>query len=263
MALRFLLLLGAYLYAEFTFVAWVGDRIGAFSTLLAMIGSALAGAAIARHQGMGVIARVQESMAKGEFPAQAMLDGACLLLAAFLLVVPGFLSDILGVLLLLPPVRLLMGAALRNTMQVHTVGGGAGWGAGWSASGQPRRDEGVTVDVTYQDTTRQPLGSHADSAESEAPGTDGTAGTAGTSATRTAHGTGSAAPHADAGASRAARGAESHAAHGAAQADIIIDAEVVAEYPASGSGAASSAHSAGAAATQPTDATSTGSSGKR
>lgn len=262
MALRFLLLLGAYLYAEFTFVAWVGDRIGAFSTLLAMIGSALAGAAIARHQGMGVIARVQESMAKGEFPAQAMLDGACLLLAAFLLVLPGFLSDILGVLLLLPPVRLLMGAALRNTMQVHTVGGGAGW----RASGQPRRDEGVTVDVTYQDTTRQPLGSHADSAESEAPGTTGTAGTdgtAGTSATRTAHGTGSAAPHADAGASRAARGAESHAAHGAAQAGIIIDAEVVAGYPASGSGAASSAQSAGAAATQPTDATSTGSSGKR
>lgn len=257
MALRFLLLLGAYLYAEFTFVAWVGDRIGAFSTLLAMIGSALVGAAIARHQGMGVIARVQESMAKGEFPAQAMLDGACLLLAAFLLVLPGFLSDILGVLLLLPPVRLLMGAALRNTMQVHTVGGGAGWGAGWGASNQPRRDEGVTVDVTYQDTTRQPLGSHADSADAETPGT------AGTSATRTAHGAGNNAPHAAAGASRAARGAESHAAHGAAQADIIIDAEVVAEYPASGSGAASSAQSAGAAATQPTDATSMGSSGKR
>jgi UPF0716 protein FxsA len=58
--------------------------------------------------GIATIRRVQASLMRGEFPARAMLDGALLFLSAILLIIPGFISDGLAILLMLPPVRWLL-----------------------------------------------------------------------------------------------------------------------------------------------------------
>ncbi len=83
----------------------VGDRIGLWPTIAAVIATALAGTLLLRHQGLATLRRAQEAMARGEAPLREVFDGACLLIAGVLLLVPGFVTDAVGLLLFLPPVR--------------------------------------------------------------------------------------------------------------------------------------------------------------
>ncbi|BFR49059.1 FxsA family protein [Nitratidesulfovibrio sp. HK-II] len=114
-------------FLEFYVLVEVGARIGAFNAVLLVILFAMAGVWLARTQGMGTLARIQQSMAQGVLPADEMLDGLFLLLAGILMVFPGFVSDVFGVLLLLPPVRRLAAHLLRRhmnaSMQADRAGG--------------------------------------------------------------------------------------------------------------------------------------------
>jgi UPF0716 protein FxsA len=83
----------------------VAEWIGAGPAILLSIASFLAGMAILRHQGLALLLDARARMELGELPLQAAFDGLCLTLAGVLLVIPGFLTDILALLLLLPPVR--------------------------------------------------------------------------------------------------------------------------------------------------------------
>lgn len=103
-------------FLEFYVLVEVGARIGAFNAVLLVILFAMAGVWLARTQGMGTLARIQQSLAQGVLPADEMLDGLFLLLAGILMVFPGFVSDVFGVLLLLPPVRRLAAHLLRRHM---------------------------------------------------------------------------------------------------------------------------------------------------
>lgn len=117
-------------FLEFYVLVEVGARIGAFNAVLLVILFAMAGVWLARTQGMGTLARIQQSLAQGVLPADEMLDGLFLLLAGILMVFPGFVSDVFGVLLLLPPVRRLAAHLLRRhmnaTMQAEGRTGQAG-----------------------------------------------------------------------------------------------------------------------------------------
>lgn len=103
-------------FLEFYVLVEVGARIGAFNAVLLVILFAMAGVWLARTQGMGTLARIQQSLAQGVLPADDMLDGLFLLLAGILMVFPGFVSDVFGILLLLPPVRRLAAHLLRRHM---------------------------------------------------------------------------------------------------------------------------------------------------
>ena len=83
----------------------VAELIGAGPTILLSILSFLAGMAILRRQGLAMLLDARTRMERGELPLQAAFDGVCLTLAGVLLAIPGFLTDILALLLLLPPVR--------------------------------------------------------------------------------------------------------------------------------------------------------------
>lgn len=83
----------------------VGSVIGAGWTILAVISTAVIGSQLVRRQGLQTFANIQACQARGEMPAVPMLEGAALLLAGALLVTPGFISDTLGFLLLVPPLR--------------------------------------------------------------------------------------------------------------------------------------------------------------
>ncbi len=83
----------------------VGSEIGAVPTIALAIFTAIVGIWLVRHQGFGLLMRVREMTDRGEVPALEMLDGALLLVAGLFLLLPGFLTDTIGFLLLVPPLR--------------------------------------------------------------------------------------------------------------------------------------------------------------
>ena len=83
----------------------VAEQIGAGATILLSIASFLVGIAILRRQGLALLLDARARMELGELPLQSAFDGLCLSAAGLLLIIPGFLTDIVALLLLLPPVR--------------------------------------------------------------------------------------------------------------------------------------------------------------
>lgn len=98
----------------------VGGMIGALPTVFLVVFTAVLGALLLRHQGLYTYARVQQALARGELPAMPMLEGVVLLLCGALLLTPGFFTDTIGFLCLVPPLRkwlilkLLEGGIIRS-----------------------------------------------------------------------------------------------------------------------------------------------------
>jgi len=90
---------------EIYFLIKVGSIIGAGWTVFAVVGTAVLGAGLLRIQGLNTLQRAQASMAQGEVPAVAMLEGVALAFSGLLLLTPGFFTDTLGFLLLIPVLR--------------------------------------------------------------------------------------------------------------------------------------------------------------
>jgi UPF0716 protein FxsA len=86
----------------------VGSEIGALPTIGLSILTAILGAYLVRRQGFSVLRRVHDLMDRDQVPALEVLDGALLLIAGLMLLLPGFLTDTLGFLLLIPPLRRLL-----------------------------------------------------------------------------------------------------------------------------------------------------------
>jgi UPF0716 protein FxsA len=80
----------------------VGSSIGVFPTILMVIGTAVLGAFLLRQQGLSTLTRFQNNVAKGKAPAIEMLEGIFLLVGGALLMTPGFFTDAVGFLCLLP-----------------------------------------------------------------------------------------------------------------------------------------------------------------
>lgn len=83
----------------------VGGAIGLLPTLAIVVATALIGTALMRSQGLAILAEVQAQLARGQDPARALVHGALILVAGVLLLTPGFFTDTMGILLLVPPVR--------------------------------------------------------------------------------------------------------------------------------------------------------------
>jgi len=83
----------------------VGSVIGAFATVFAVVFTAVLGAWLLRIQGFSTLRRVQQTAAQGGIPAIELLEGAMLLVAGALLLTPGFFTDAIGFLCLVPPLR--------------------------------------------------------------------------------------------------------------------------------------------------------------
>lgn len=116
--------------AELAVIIKVGGVIGVVPTLLLLVGMACLGAFLLRQQGLAVLRKSQDSLAHGQVPVGSALDGLGLVVAAILMMAPGFLTDIAGILLLIPWVRRHLGAWLvsrfitRGTVKVRTFRSG-------------------------------------------------------------------------------------------------------------------------------------------
>ena len=125
---------------EIYFLIKVGSVIGAFSTVVLVLVTAVLGASIARYQGVVTLQRVQATVARGEAPAIEMLEGVILFFGAVLLLIPGFVTDLAGFACLVPPLRRSIALwALQHVIVPPPPPGGPG-----SASGEqkPRTLEG-------------------------------------------------------------------------------------------------------------------------
>ena len=80
----------------------IGGVIGALPTILLVIGTAVVGVQLLRLQGLSTLARLQNSVQQGDLPTTVMLEGVVLLLCGALLLTPGFFTDAIGFLMLVP-----------------------------------------------------------------------------------------------------------------------------------------------------------------
>lgn len=101
----FLLLLIIVPVIEIYFLIQVGTVIGAFSTIVLILLTAVLGAYLFRVQGLTTVQRVQASLSRGEIPAVELIEGALLLVSGALLLTPGFVTDFIGFLCLIPSLR--------------------------------------------------------------------------------------------------------------------------------------------------------------
>ncbi len=108
MRLLILLFLFLAVYAELSVIINVGATIGTGEVLVLLILTAVVGIWLVRLQGFEVYRRMIAATGRGEAPVDEMIHGILLLLAGFLLIIPGFISDGLGAVLLIPFVRTLI-----------------------------------------------------------------------------------------------------------------------------------------------------------
>ena len=92
-------------FVELFVIIQVGQAIGALPTIAVLVLISVVGAWLVKREGLGVLRRAQARMRSGEVPGSELTDGVLILFAGALLLTPGFLTDVLGILLLLPPVR--------------------------------------------------------------------------------------------------------------------------------------------------------------
>lgn len=102
---------------EIMVIVYAGGAIGWLNVILLTIGTAALGTVIIRAQGLSAIQRIQEDMRDGQMPVGPAVDGAFLLVAAPFLMTPGFITDGIGFLLLVPPVRMVIGRYILRRLQ--------------------------------------------------------------------------------------------------------------------------------------------------
>lgn len=96
----------------------VGQSIGLWPTLALLVGAGLGGALLLRQQGLATLMRLRADLGAGRMPVGAMADTVMLGLAGLLLVLPGLISDVIAIALLLPPVRNALYRALARRVRV-------------------------------------------------------------------------------------------------------------------------------------------------
>jgi UPF0716 protein FxsA len=109
-----------FVIAELFVIVEVGRAIGALDTIFLLLFVSLVGVALMRRVGLGVWRRAQSRVQAGQVPGREMVDGVLVLAGGALLAVPGFISDVLGLLLFLPPIRAIVRRIALGRIRRHT-----------------------------------------------------------------------------------------------------------------------------------------------
>lgn len=157
---------------ELAVLIQVGQWVGLMPTVLLVLGTGIAGAALARREGLRTLASIQESLAGGQLPGTALMDGAAILFGGALLLTPGILTDVVGFSLLAPPTRRWFSGVLRRWFERQLASGNVTWMVGtpggmhWGGRGPDGGTSGPGV----------PGFGEVDDDETVSSGTDPTAG---------------------------------------------------------------------------------------
>nr|WP_252515483.1 FxsA family protein [Pantoea sp. MQR6] len=132
-------------WIEISLFIQVAHVIGVLFTMLLVIFTSCIGVSLVKNQGMKNFMAMQEKLARNESPANEMIKSVSLIIAGFLLLLPGFFTDFLGLLLLLPPVQKHLTLKLMPHLRVWR-GPGAGPDSGYTMDGEFERKEGDRIE---------------------------------------------------------------------------------------------------------------------
>jgi UPF0716 protein FxsA len=159
MPLLLILLFIAVPIAELAVIIQVGQAIGVWWTIAILVADSILGSMLMRSQGRAVWRRFNATLQSGRAPAREVADGVLVIFGGALLLTPGFVTDLFGILLLLPPTRALVRAVLVRRLLPRMVvsgfgslgrspGGGFGGGAPGPRPGDARPPGGADVEGT-------------------------------------------------------------------------------------------------------------------
>ena len=164
---KFFLGLLGFFFLEIWVLIKVGSSIGALTTLILMVVSALLGSQLVRSQGLATLLNMRNRMQQGEAPAGDMLQGIWLAVAGFLFIFPGFVSDILALLLLQPAIRRLLTLWLLKLsfikMQAH--------GAAFTSSTYSQTEKNVFGEQLSDSSGQAPTSNASESGAAKPQGT--------------------------------------------------------------------------------------------
>ncbi|HHT7856181.1 FxsA family protein [Pasteurella multocida] len=115
----FLLIAFLFVYTELSLLVWVGSNIGIISLILLLIFSSLFGLFMIRARGWYTLLNVQKQLSQGEIPTRALLKSGIWIVAGILFFIPGFLTDLIALFLLIPITSLWIEKLITN--KIHIV----------------------------------------------------------------------------------------------------------------------------------------------
>ena len=136
---RLLLLFIAVPVVELVLLIEIGQRLGTFATIGLVMGTGIVGASLARQQGISTLARLRKDLDDGRLPAEPIVDGVLILLAAAVLITPGVLTDLVGFLCLVPAFRRLLKRYLKRRFERAGSEGTVGVTVAFDGAGDPSR----------------------------------------------------------------------------------------------------------------------------
>ncbi len=131
----------------------VGGQIGLWPTIGIVILTAVVGTALLRQQGISVLFRIKENLEADRIPVRELFDGVCLVVAGALLLTPGFVTDAIGFLLFIPPVRQVVATYIgkqvlaRAEVHIRTQQNSRG------NAQNPAGPDGTVIDGEFEDVT--------------------------------------------------------------------------------------------------------------
>ncbi|MGE0067822.1 MAG: FxsA family protein [Solirubrobacterales bacterium] len=153
--------------AELYVIIKVGEAIGIWPTLALLFADAILGSMLLRHQGRGAWRRFNDALSQGRFPGTEVVDGLLIVIGGTLLLAPGFITDIFGLIFLIPPTRAIVRAILKRfTIGRFTVvgmgmPGGFGRGPFGPGAGNGDGERPPKRDYDY-DVTAEEVPPHGD-----------------------------------------------------------------------------------------------------
>ncbi|HXE99937.1 MAG TPA: FxsA family protein [Solirubrobacterales bacterium] len=157
MALFLVLLFIVLPIAELYVIIKVGEAIGVLPTIALLIADSFLGAALLRSQGRAAWRRFNDALASGRVPAREVFDGTMIILGGAFLLTPGFITDVIGLVLLIPPTRALFrGMVTRMARRRAAFGIRAvrfGYGAGPDRPYDARRPDNYDYEGSAREVT--------------------------------------------------------------------------------------------------------------
>ena len=146
-----------YVYIEISIFIQVAHVLGVLLTLILVLFSSVVGISLVKNQGFKNLMLMQQKMAAGESPAAEMIKSVSLIIAGLLLLLPGFFTEFLGLLLLLPPVQKHLTLKLMPHLRFSRMPGGgfsAGTGGGDTFEGEYQRKDDERDRLEHKDDRR-------------------------------------------------------------------------------------------------------------
>lgn len=142
--------------AELYVIIQVGQAIGAVPTILILLADSIAGSMLLRAQGRSAWRRFMAAVSEGRVPTREVLDGVLVVFGGAFLVTPGFITDVIGILLLAPPTRALVRRSLLRNVAARMAASATSWGLGRVAGRRPG-PPGYDVEGTASEHRRERL----------------------------------------------------------------------------------------------------------